>query len=186
MIKNRLKLSKKPLMVLLVALLIAGVYLYSFRHSSNKSQQVAKKSSGQSQTDLKPATSQDKQRASDNKTRIVEQEAQQNTQPSQTPGTKKTVTPTITYASQYGNSVEVGGYVSGVFEDGGTCTVIFTKGSTSFAKTSTGVKNVNSVNCPALTAQSTEFSSKGEWMVTLSYSSESASGVSGPRQIEVK
>jgi cytoskeletal protein RodZ len=178
-IQKHFVLSKKVALIALAVILVGGgvAYITVKRHEAQQTPN--------SPINLKPATKQDKQRAEDNKSRIVKEETSQNSQP-QTTNTKKSVTPTITYAGQYGDSVEVGGYVSGIFEDGGTCTATFTQNGASITKTSSGVENANSVSCPAITAKAEEFSPRGTWKVTLSYSSATASGVSESRNIEVK
>jgi hypothetical protein len=179
-IKNRLKLSWKSLLIgCLILLVVGGGIYYLVKQPDNKSHRPA---SGK--TNLEPATKEDKQRADDNKKQIVQQEAQNS--PSSNPDSKKIVQPVITYAGQYGDSVEVGGNVGGIFEDGGTCTAVFTKDGIVITKTSTGFKNVNSVNCPTITANSTEFRPKGQWSVNLKYTSSTASGTSTSRDINIK
>jgi hypothetical protein len=134
-----------------------------------------------------PATKEDNKRAEDNKDRIIENENQLANQ-SNSSGTdsKKVVKPTITYAGKFDNQVQVGAYVSGVFEDGGECTAEFTQGNLKFAKKVTAVKNVNSVDCPEMAANSSEFTNKGQWTVTVTYSSATASGTSEAKQLKVE
>lgn len=178
------KPSKKTTIILLLAILIiAGGILYYLKYVRAD---TATQETSTSDVNLSPSTEEDKKRAEDNKQRIVEQDEQLKTQGQQpSSASKKTVVPTITYADQYGSVVEVGSYVTGIYEDNGKCTATFTKGSASFAKSVNAVKNVNSVNCPAMSAPVSEFTSKGTWNVVVSYSSDTASGSSTAKQIEV-
>lgn len=131
-----------------------------------------------------PPTAEDKKNVEQNKENIVANE--QNRESGSSNSSRKNVKPTITYADQYGQSVEVGAFVSGIFEDGGTCKAIFTHDGSSFSKNVQAVKNANSVNCPVMSAGVSEFSQKGTWSVTVSYDSPTASGASDAHQVEVK
>ncbi len=104
-----------------------------------------------------------------------------NNQPPGNTNQKITVTPVITSA----NVNEVRGYISGVVEDGGTCTATYTKGATSFARTSTGIINVSNTTCPAIKTSRSDFTSTGTWSVVLTYNSPSSQGTSQPVSIEV-
>lgn len=187
--KSTSKKDKRKLLALLIlSVILIGGGIYAYKQ--NRSDNATGKTQTGSQTDtinLEPATEADKKRSDENKQEIVERDQNvQNQQPSGT--TKQSVKPVISYASQLYTSgaVEVGAYVNGVFEDGGTCTATFKLGSSSFIKSVTAVKNVNAVNCPVMSATANEFTPKGTWSVTVSYDSKTASGLSDARQIEVK
>ncbi len=137
------------------------------------------------QINLDPPTKEDAQRVADNKQQIVDRDDALKAQP-RSGSSQKSVKPVITYAGQYDGNVEVGGFVSGIFEDGGTCTATFTLGSAKVTKSVTAIKNANSVDCPAIVIGSNEFKQKGQWNLVLSYSSASYSGSSETKQIEVK
>ncbi len=95
---------------------------------------------------------------------------------------KRAVNPVITSASQ----AELRGFVSGIAEDGGTCTATFTKGTVTFTKTSAGFINVANTNCKLITLSSSDFPSKGNWSITLSYSSSKAIGTSPSTNLEIQ
>lgn len=181
--------SKRLAIIALIPLLLVTLAGYTFykstRGKDSSSPITVKKTANSTNStgiNMEPATPNDAKRAEENKQRIIDREknlSQQST-------AKKTVIPTITYASQYKDDVEIDGFVDGVFEDGGKCTATFKKDGSSFAKSSPGVKNVSSVSCPAIVAEVGEFSSKGTWTITLSYESSTASGTSTPKNIEVK
>ncbi len=186
MIKNK-KLPKIKLVIIVLAILIASTvaFLYISKNQNNSSDQVP--STGQTEPiDLNPSTKEDAKRAEANKEKNLAREEAINNQSAQSPNTKKSVKPTITYSGLYGSVVEVGGYVSDVFEDGGTCTATFTQGDTSFSKSVTAIKNINSVDCPVMSAKKDEFSQSNKWLVTVTYDSLTAFGKSDANEIEIK
>lgn len=90
---------------------------------------------------------------------------------------KKNVYPTLTRWGQNGSIVEAAGYVTGAFEDGGTCTYIFKKGDAIITAKSQGVQDVANTSCAGISVPSSRFSS-GNWTLTLSYSSTTSTGES--------
>jgi hypothetical protein len=96
------------------------------------------------------------------------------------PSTSKQANVIVTYASVS----ETRGYVGNVFEDGGTCTATFTKGSVKVSGTSSGITDVNKTTCPAIAIDPSKLSS-GDWTVVLSYSSSTASGTSESKTVSV-
>lgn len=187
MIKNK-NIQKKYVFSLAILLLIV-VGLLIFLYSNSQSNSSTDQNPPVQQTEpinLAPPTEEDVKRVEANKEKNVSRDEAEKNQPNPEPGTKKAVKPTITYAGLYGGVVEVGGYVDGVFEDGGTCTATFSQGSISFSKTVTSVKNINSLDCPVMSANKNEFDQAGKWSVIVSYSSSSSEGKSDPKEIEVK
>ena len=169
-------------LLLVAALIIAGIGFFIKNGGFKKDTPTAPQQNNGTETiNYSPPTAEDAMRVDANKEKI----ANQNSGAADNGGAKK-VTPVITYAGQYNNTVEVGGYINGVFEDGGSCTATFSNGSKSFNKTVVGIRGSNNTNCPALTASTEEFSPKGTWEVTLTYSSSAANGVSVMKQVEVK
>jgi hypothetical protein len=112
------------------------------------------------------------------KTNAVQQT--NNDKNAQTSG-KRSVTPVIT-SVEPGSPATVRGYVSGVVEDGGTCTATFTQtGKAPISATSQGFKNASVTNCTPITAQL----SSGKWSVSLSYSSAVAEGTSAAQSLQL-
>lgn len=172
--------KKKGLIIAAViagALVIAGgSYALFFNDNSSDTPPVSEVG----KTSFEPATPVERQEAEDNKDRIVEEQnnAQNNSQNGST-SSKKVVKPTITNTS--GN---INAYVSGIFEEGGTCTATFVKGSTTKTKTSSGFENVSYTQCAPMDLESGYLSS-GSWTVTVKYSSDKAEGTSDPQKVEV-
>ncbi len=131
-----------------------------------------------------PPTAEEKAQADANKQRLAQQTEQNNTQ-SSSPSTK-TVTPTITSVVQNGSQIQVYGYVSGIVEDNGSCAATFTQAGQTVTKISQAFANATTTNCTTLSLDRSEFPTTGEWQVTLTYSSQTAKGISQPRSLNIQ
>ena len=80
--------------------------------------------------------------------------------------------------------VEVGAYVAGVAESGGTCTLTLTAGTHSVTAEVAGEPDAASTSCPNLTVPGAKLSS-GTWRAVVSYDSPSVSGKSAPVSVDV-
>lgn len=98
---------------------------------------------------------------------------------------KKSVTPTIVDAGNYGQNVEVRALVPGVTESDGTCTAELTQGSQKVSKSSAATASASSTQCAMITISQAEFSSKGTWSLVVTYSSKESSGRSTPRDVSI-
>lgn len=175
-------LKNKNLKIFLF-LIIAAMFLVTFfaikNNRSSESTSDNKKVIAED-VNLDPPSEEDIKRAEDNKETIIEKENQLTS----STGSPK-VTPIISYAGQYGDEIEVGAYVNGIFEDGGTCLASFKNGSTTITKSVSAIKNAKSVDCPVM-SENVSSIAKGMWTVSVSYKSPAHSGVSEEKQIEVK
>lgn len=120
-----------------------------------------------------PPTQQEKDAAQVHKDQLANQSVSSNS--SSSTGIKQ-VTPIITSINPDGASVYA--YVLGVFEEGGTCTAVAQKGSTTITGQSAGFQNSNYTSCYPISF-STPLT-KGSWSVTVNYSSSTAKGSSNP------
>ena len=179
--KNRKLLGLGILIVLITAFIVA-----SLLNDSKKSEVVTtpEAQTQSSDIDLSPATAEDIARAEENKKKISDKIDSEKNQTQNPTTNQKQVKPTITYAGQYGDVIEIGGYVD-LFEDGGKCTAVFSNGSTSFSKEVNANKGAQSVDCPVMSASVNEFNPKGSWTVVLKYESANSVGTSDSRTIEV-
>lgn len=138
----------------------------------------------------RPATEEEKKQSEDAKDKLVEEQQQNNNsatkddQPNS--GRPATLTPFISYLEQVGPNIEASGYIGGVFEDNGTCTLTLTNGSAKLNKQSKGFKDFNHTSCTPFSFPSSELTKTGTWTVSLSYSSASGSGVSETKTLEVQ
>lgn len=184
--KIKLKLNKYRLIAVIAVVALASVFLY-FYNIQRTEKNVFTPSNTDQPANLSPPTKEDGQRVNDNKNKIVERDESLNKQQN-TPqnGGKKSVKPTITYAGAYGDTVEVGAFVDGIYEDSGTCTAVFTRDDLSLNKTVAAITDVKSVSCPMMSAQISEFQSKGIWLIKVKYDSPTATGISDTRNLEIK
>lgn len=128
---------------------------------------------------LDPPTDEEKQAGNEQKDEIAQEKQQQQTAPPPSSSNKKSVKPVIVTISADNGQIDVRGFVSGVFEEGGTCTARFTKpGSAAVTKTTTGFEDYNKTTCSPFTFPATHLPAKGDWSVTLSYASAIAEGTS--------
>jgi hypothetical protein len=81
-------------------------------------------------------------------------------------------------------AVEVDGYVPGIVEDGGTCTLTLTHGSESLTASVPGTANVKHTACGGA-AVPRERLSPGTWTAVLSYESAGSRGSSEPARVVV-
>lgn len=99
----------------------------------------------------------------------------------------KSVTPVI---SSWGQSagdgnVEISGYVDGVYENGGTCTLTLEKSGKRVSQSQSAALNAQNISCGFISIERSKLD-PGEWTATLAYSSNTASGTSQPVKIEVQ
>jgi hypothetical protein len=73
--------------------------------------------------------------------------------------------------------VEVGAYVAGIAETGGTCTLTLTSVRNSATASTPGEPEASSTSCPGLVVPGSELSS-GNWTAVVSYESPAAQGES--------
>lgn len=178
--------SKKILLTVTIFILPMLVFgcLYIKKQLGN-SKQSATDTTQSDAVNLEPATKEDLLRADETKKRNEQRQATIESAPakSQT-NSKKNIKPIITYAKQYGSSVEIGGYVD-LYEDGGKCIALFKNSSTSFSKEVGAIKDAKSISCPTVRVPASEFSTKGVWLVSLAYNSPTSEGTSDVQQVEV-
>ena len=80
--------------------------------------------------------------------------------------------------------VEVGGYVTGVVEDGGVCTLTLTKGGRTVTGSTNALPDASTTACGAVTVPGDQVSA-GTWQAVLSYSSAGHSGTAEAVDVEV-
>lgn len=170
---SRLRQSRAGLLIACVLLLLAigGVTWANFGDSSSSdSDNTAgdNGTNGESGINYGPPTETEKKETEAHKQSLANE---QNSPPPITSSGKKQVDPIIT--SVYGS--EVRSYVSGVIEDGGTCTATATKsGASAVTGSSTGFFDAAYTGCLPISLAL----SGGGWSVVVSYSSSTAEGKS--------
>ena len=155
---------------------IAGIIYYNREDSKPKL--------SDSGINLDPATPEQQAESDDQKTQTADNDKADSGQDPENP-TLKTVSPVIVDASQYDSAIEVRSYISGIIEDGGTCTATFKKGSQTITRTSSGSKDATTTLCEKITVNRADFPEAGSWSVTLTYTSSTATGASPARTLDI-
>ncbi len=182
------KSRKKPILIasVILAILLAGGFWWWQSHSKQPAQKYTKTSTGYD-VNLNPPTVEDKKEAEQNKEKISQEQEKEGPQiPQPQPESANKKTPFITFAGQEGQSVEVSGYVTGIFEDGGTCTATFTQNSRKVTASSQGFKDSDHTTCTPILVQRNQFPASGTWSATLSYNSSQGSGTSESRNVTIQ
>lgn len=167
--KNKKLLLSSLIIILLVGGVLAALwYRHSHKHPDQTSGNTQQTSP--SGVNLNPPTSQERQETDQHKQSL---ENQTSTPTSANNNGKKQVTPIITYADK----TRVNAYVTGVFEDGGTCTATLTQGSQTITATSSGFENASYTQCAPIDLSNKNLGSS-PWALVVSYSSNSSEGQS--------
>lgn len=176
MIKNKFFSAPKIIvLVLLVGALAGASYFVFFRDNAP----VPPDETNKGYVNLKPATTSDKADSESHKQASTSQG-----QSSPSTGTRRVITPVITTWSESSSELLVNGFVSGVVEDGGTCTLTLTKGSAKVSQTKIGAANASNTTCGQITIPLSSLPS-GTWQAILSYGSPTSHGSSASESITV-
>ncbi len=161
----------------IVLLIAAGGGIYYFKHRTDNQPQVDPVTGGA--INYGPPTKQD--------TADIDNEinSDQSAQDQYTKPKGKTVSPMIVSSGQTKSGVEVSARVPGINEDGGTCTLTLSKGSDKVSSSKKATPNVSEVSCGFITISNSKLS-PGNWSATVSYLSDSYSGVSDNVTVTVK
>lgn len=175
------KLSSKTKVIIAVTatlvLLVGGGYLLSQR--SNEQAATV----DEDNIVYEPATEVEKDETEQHKDRIAEEQDQKVTDNS----SKQEVKPLITSWGQdnSGSDFYVNGYVPGVVEQDGTCTLTMKKDGMTVSQQKTAFFNAQSTSCGRITISFNELS-VGSWQALLSYSSGTSAGSSNVVEVEVE
>lgn len=176
-------------LITIVVVVIAVVGFLSWRRAHN-SVKTNNDPNGDSlgYVNYGPPTEQEKQEAETNKDAVVDRQKleQQAANDPTSGGTKKQVIPQISSANQTGQDVLITAYVGGVFEGGGTCTLVAQNGSQKITRTSEGFADATTTSCTPFRMTRNEFPAAGNWTVTIQYSSKTAEGISSGRQLVIQ
>lgn len=107
----------------------------------------------------------------------------QNTDEGSTNTQKRSVEVGISYADAYENNVEIRAFTPGVIEGNGACTATLTQGQQQVTRTVKAFVDSSSSQCEPIYIPVSEFSSKGEWTLQVTYESPTSSGKSESREV---
>jgi hypothetical protein len=180
------KKAKKTVWLLATLAVVAIIVgLASYLITKGNDSAFDKTSTGHD-VNLNPPTPQEKAETEEHKDSLAEKEETTTPPAPPTPSGKLAVVPFITFAGQEGGDASVSAYIPGIFEDDGTCTATFTKGTLSHSQQSKGFRDFKHTTCAPITAPRASFAEGGAWTVILSYSSATASGSSQPRSLTIE
>lgn len=174
--------SKKQRWAILAAVILIAVGLSTFLYARQTRQTS---DDWRNDINYSPATDAEKEYSEAVKDDIVENDKKQDDQP-QDAGAKKRVLPQVSSWAQRDSTsnLTIGGYVDGVIEDGGSCTVVLTKGGQEVSASREGLANAQSTACGSIVIEKAKIEA-GNWSVVLRYSSKTSEGISDPVSIEV-
>lgn len=180
--------KNRVLLTVVAILLLATIFCYFGYKKLHKNKPTPNAATSptatQEKINMEPATAEEKKEANDHKASLPS-----NGQPSSnTSNSIKTVTPIITFTEQdkQSKAVEVGSFVPGIVENGGTCEASFSMGNNSFKKQNVAVEDATTTRCPVFSVARTEFPNAGTWTVSVVYNSNKAQGSSEAKQIQVE
>jgi hypothetical protein len=167
----------KILSISLIIVLMAacGVWAYKYNHDKSEAVVQSQPSKGD-----QPATKADQ----------AQSEAMKSSTPSVSPANnsgqsaeRKKVVVTITTWGPDGTNYSVSGFMEGIVETDGTCTLTMTKDGTTLTAHNPAFANASDTSCGAEVPASKL--QKGTWLATLSYTSKAYTGKSS-QEITIK
>lgn len=170
-----------------VAVLVAGGLLLWHKHTIDSKPVAMVTAVGPNFVNYSPPTGQEKKDTEAHKDDLSKQMAddgQNNGDPGGQDGAKQ-VKPVITNISTINGQITVTSYVSGIFEDGGICTLTAAKGSQQKTFTANAFANATTTDCQPFRLASSEFPGGGTWTFRVAYTSSTASGSSDTKDFKV-
>jgi hypothetical protein len=182
-LQKRSKISKRKWLIIGVAVVVivsAGSWLVYAKFSKQPVYTY------QGSINYGPQTEDEKKATQQFKENQQKESSQPTPPPAQTPEGKVLVTPVISYAGQYDNAIEVSAFVPSVFEDGGTCTLTLTQGTSTVTKISAGTKDATTTRCNLFSFPGSQLPNKGVWSAVVSYESNKSKGSSQATTFDAK
>ena len=184
-IKSRKRFPKKIIIISgVIFLLIVSLLTYVCIIRNNPFNQKSSQNTVRNNNfvDYGPATPEQQQAGNQTKS------GSSDTPPAPTPiqgSNKNNVQVTITDASQYTDTVEIRSYVNEVSPTG-HCNIQLQKSSSIISRDVDTLTNASTTSCKTVDIPVSEFNSDGSWVVTVTYSSDTATGESTATNVEVK
>ncbi len=170
------KKNKLPLIILSTTIMLVAIggLVWWFIINPNHTQSSEKK------INYNPPTNIEASAGDAQKEKNKEREALENNPPTVTQANVYIVS-----AEQFEKTIEIRGYIDNIYEDGGKCTAVLTKGDLRVERTSTAFRDAKTVQCGALDVPIEEFKEAGVWRLDLQYASLKYKG-SANATVEVK
>lgn len=182
------KLPKKSLLVILLTILLVGAVGFGVqRYFSSRNSVDTPKDEWSDGINYRQPTEEEQKTGDEKKRELSDEgnEAEQNEKDKPSHKVKKNTTVLITDAAQYGDMLEVRSFMPHIYQNG-TCTLVFSQGSSKITKTAPAYADSSNTVCTNPEIKRSEFSTAGEWKVTVSYESKDAIGKSEERTITLR
>lgn len=179
---RKLRVVIPVILISAVLLIAAAVYLRSFLFADTSSPQPGEKTINLERSDSE-------KKASENITQHPEEKLKNPStdippQPVTNPNTGlQEANVLVTNVGIFNNIVSASGMVTNLTEEGGICTYVFQKNSVSIEKKSKSLVNPTSLTCETVSFPVDELSERGDWSVSLKYTSNTATGVSPTKEL---
>lgn len=182
--------SSKKLFTIIAASVVAVLALgyFGYAYTTKDAWPFAAEASDSSATsedgiNYNPPTDQEKQDSQDGKKNSASQDEANN--PSNT--SSKEVSIGIAYAGYDAEEgmIDIRAFTTDVVEGTGTCTATLTKDGQTVTRASKAFVDSSSSQCEPILINPTDFPSSGTWSLTVTYKSDTSTGVSTPMQVEV-
>jgi hypothetical protein len=178
--KKTKRLSNKKIAILALLFLLlaaAGVATFALQKSDENAEAPTE------QINLNPPSETDKKEAEQKKEELSKDIPSETETEQAANSTNANVI--VTSWGQSATNFELAARVTNRLEDGGTCTLTLTKGTTTVNGTSTASTNVSDTSCGFIKIPLSKLSS-GTWNATVKYSSSGATGTSSNTEVTVQ
>lgn len=175
--------TRNILLGTLVVILLAGASVaWGMHRTTPRPSATGKTDNG---INYGPPTKADRAQAEASKSKAPTTNTTSTTNTTTQPTSKKNpVEVTITTWKQDNSDLNINGFVAGVVEDGGTCTVTLTNGSDLVTRSRQAVANATNTSC-GITSVPLSALHSGTWNAILTYSSSTSEGTSSSVTIKV-
>lgn len=173
--------TTKFIIIVMVALVVSGILFLVLKRDSGGLDDT-----GLTTINYSPPTEEERKagneqkQANEDRNRQIEEQNQNHTD-------KKQVKPFLSYWGQDSDSrsIEVNGYITGIYEDGGTCTLTARKDQQEVTTSRKAIKDAKTTTCGLLEIARDKLT-PGNWSVAVTYNSSTATGTSDTVNVEVK
>lgn len=147
--------------------------LWPYTTSTGESSTYSKKATANSEStiDYSEPTPDEIKASQDGKKNTTEESAEDNS-------SKQTAVVAVTYSSVTNGKFEIRAFTPSTVEGGGTCEAVLKKGTLTVTAGSTAFIDSSTTQCNPIYIDTDQFPQKGEWILTVTFSSKDTSGTS--------
>lgn len=180
------KKSSKKVLLAMAVLLIAGLGAFAAYKHSNSNNDVRRNQAGTSLERSEQELKETKDIQDDPKTTKQQTGSDSVPEPEMDSSTgSRNVNVVLTSTGTENGTVDASGFVSNLVEQGGSCFYSFTQSQKTITKTADTFVNPTSTTCSTVRFDEKELG-PGEWKVSITYSSATATGTSNTGSLLIK